>query len=337
MKRALAVCALLLGCGGGEAAEPAANADANENADADADGAADSADAIDSDAPTSPRGFPERAPWVSFYGTASEMGDLAKVAATFRVINVDVDPDGGNFTDAQLATLRAGGKNRVISYLNLGACETYRSYWATSPSGFLSCKANTKAHRGAYDGYPDETWMDVGDADYQKLMVEHVAARLAARGVDGFFLDNLEIVEHGTATTNGPCDAKCAQGGLDLVRRLRERFPGLLIVMQNATSDVTRLGKTGGVDLPSLLDGISHEEVYAPSYDPDAEKELLAWRDMKLAPGGRPFFIATEDYVGSCAATAKAKAAYDKSRANGFSPYATDESGGQKVVCYWPF
>src|SRR5947208_2151913 len=107
--------------------------------------------------------------------------------------------------------------------------------------------------------------MNVGNADYQKLMVDFVAARLAAMGVDGFFLDNLEIVEHGTATTNGPCDAACAQGGLDLVRKLRERFPELLIVMQNATSDVTRLGTTGGVAFPSLLDGISHEEVYAPS------------------------------------------------------------------------
>lgn len=345
MRPALALSTLLagLGCGSTDALDPGpgqhdATAETRPE-EVSTDSAADTTSTQDApvDAPISSRGFPERAPWVSFYGTASEMGDLAKVAATFRVINVDVDPDGGNFTDAQIATLRAGGKNRVISYLNLGSCETYRAYWSSAPSGFVSCKANVAAHRGAYDGYPDETWMDVGNADYQRLIVDHVAARLAARGVDGFFLDNLEIVEHGTATTNGPCDAKCAQGGLDLVRRLRERFPGLLIVMQNATSDVTRLGKTGGVDFPSLLDGISHEEVYAPAFDADAENELRAWRDMKLAPGGRPFFIATEDYVGSCAATTKAKAAYDKSRANGFSPYATDESGGQKVVCYWPF
>lgn len=280
------------------------------------------------------RGFPERAPWVSFYGTATEMGDLAKVAATFRILNIDADD---NFTNAQIATLKNGGKNRVISYLNVGSCETYRSYWTTVPSGFVSCKANTKAQRGLYDGYPDETWMDLGDADYQKLIVEHVAARLAAHGVDGFFLDNMEMVEHGTSTTNGPCSATCKQGGLDLVRKLREKFPGLLIVMQNATSDVTRLGTTGGLAFPSLLDGISHEEVYAPTFDSSAETELRAWRDMKLTPGGRAFFIATEDYVGSCAATAKAKAAYDKSRANTFSPYATDASGGQKVVCYWGF
>jgi cysteinyl-tRNA synthetase len=308
-------------------------ADSSPATDTFVDGAEAAADAM----PTSKRGFPEIAPWVSFYGTAAEMGALGKVADTFRVINIDVDPDGANFTKPQIATLRAGGKNRVISYMNVGSCENYRSYWDTVPTGFVSCKANTKAQRGAYDGYPDETWMDVGDADYQKLIVEHVAPRLMGMGVDGFFLDNLEIVEHGTSTSNGPCNAACAQGGLDLVRMLREKFPDALIVMQNATSDVTRKGKTGGLDFPSLLDGISHEEVYAPTFDSSSEAELTAWKGMGLAPGGRKFFIGTEDYVGNCTASAKAQSAYDKSRAKGFSPYATDESAGQKVVCYWPF
>src|SRR5260370_1479387 len=54
------------------------------------------------------RGFPHLAPWVSFYGTAAQMGDLAMVAATFRIINIDADPSGGNFTVAQLAQPRAG-------------------------------------------------------------------------------------------------------------------------------------------------------------------------------------------------------------------------------------
>jgi cysteinyl-tRNA synthetase len=283
------------------------------------------------------RGFPALAPWVSFYGTAAQMGDLAKAAATFRILNIDADPGAGNFTPDQIAILKGNGQNRVISYFNIGSCETYRSYWMTAPAPLLSCNANTAAKIGPYAGYPDETWMNLANADYQRLLLEYVAPRLAAQGVDGFFLDNLEIVEHGTATTNGPCDATCSQGGLDFVQKLRAAFPNLLIVMQNATSDVTRLGTTGGVAFPSLLDGISHEEVYAPAADPQAEQQLLAWKSLGLLPGGRPFFIGTEDYVGGCTATAAAMSAYDKSRANGFSPYATDASGMQMVVCYWGF
>lgn len=281
-------------------------------------------------------GFPDAGPWVSFYGAAAQMGDLARVARTFRVINIDADPGAANFADAQIAELKAGGRNRVLSYLNLGACERYRTYWSSAPAGLVSCGANRAAQRGKYAGYPDETWMDVGDPDYQRLILEHVAPRLAARGVDGFYLDNLELLEHSSMSTNGPCTATCKQGGLDLVRRLREKFPRLLLVMQNATGDVTRLGTTGGVPFPTLLDGVAHEEVYAPKYDETAEKELLAWRAMKLqTPGGRPLWIAVEDYAGSCANKSAAHAAQARAKEKGFSSYVSDESGAQKVVCWW--
>lgn len=281
-------------------------------------------------------GFPEpQGPWVSFYGEAAEMGDLAKVASTYRIINIDVDPTSGNFTDAQIKTLQAGGKNKVISYMNVGSCEKYRAYWNSAP-GFVSCNANTAAQLGEYDGYPDEIWMDPSSVDYQKLIVDYVAPRLAARGIDGFYLDNMELVSHPPNDPNGPCSAACRQGGLDLVRKLREKFPNMLIVMQNGTSDVTRLGMTGGIEFRRLIDGIAHEEVYAPSLDKTAEKELLAWQSMDLkSRDGKPFWIAVEDYVGDCGNKTDAIAAIDKSIANGFQPYVSDESGEQRVVCYW--
>ena len=50
---------------------------------------------------------------------------------------------------------------------------------------------------------------------------------------------------------------------------------------------------------------------------------------------GYPLWLAVEDYVGSCKNTAGARAAMQRSIDHGFSPYVTDESGGQKVVCYW--
>ena len=283
------------------------------------------------------RGFPVAAPWVSCYGSAIGLGGLDKAASTFRILNIDADPGVGNFTPAQITRLKAGGKNRVISYLNLGAMESFRTYWSVAPVGFLSGRGNTAAHLGFYSGYPDETWMDLSNPDYQHLIVDYVAQRLVAQGVDGFFLDNLELVEHSPTDANGPCSPACRQGGLDLVRRLREKYPSLLIVMQNATGDVTRLGTTGGIAFPDLLDGVSHEEVYTPRRDAMTEKELQSWRDMHLMPGGRPFWIGTEDYVGSCANTQKARAAYASSRAQGFSPYATDQSASQQSICYWPF
>ena len=277
------------------------------------------------------------APWMSYYNTDSAMGSAAQASSTFRVMDLDLDPGAGNFTAADVAALKANGQNVVLSYLNVGSCENFRTYWNSVPPGFVSCQANTAAQAGTYQGYHNETWMNLSNPDYQHLIVDYVAPQLVAQGADGFYLDNMEIVEHGTATTNGPCDATCAQGGLDLVRMLRAKYPSLVIVMQNATSNVTRLGQTGGVAFASLLDGIAHEEVYAPTYDASAERELLAWQGMKLTPNGHALWIATLDYVGGCGQTTKAQAVYTRSRAHGFVPYASDASAGQNVICYWGF
>lgn len=286
-------------------------------------------------------GFPVGGPWVAFYGTAAQMGDLDRVARTFRIIDIDVDPtaDGvGNFSDAQIRALKDDGHNRVLSYLNLGSCERFRTYWSNAPDGFVPCGVNREAWLGLYEGYPDEVWMNPANPAYQRLILEHVAPRLAARGIDGFYLDNLEVVEHADPSEAGWCSAECRQGGLDLVRRLRQRFPNLLLVMQNAAGDVTRLGTTGGVPFPTLLDGIAHEEVYSPTRDETAERQLLLWQALHLtSKQGYPLFIGVEDYVGSCSRTDAAHTAYDKSRAHGFSPYVSDASNSQKVVCFWPF
>lgn len=280
------------------------------------------------------RGFPATCPWVSFYGNARQMGDLGWIASTFRVINIDADPTTENFTKDQLAKLKKRGKNRVLSYLNVGACERYRDYWDKAPKGFLSCQENRKAQRGIYRDYPDEMWMDPSDPDYQRLLIEVVAPRLVAMGVDGFYLDNLEILEHGGAHREAPCDKACKNGGLMFVARLRKAFPKHLIVMQNATSAVTRQAVLPDkTTFASLLDGIAREETYTPLVDKSVEADLAAWGAMKLSPGGRPFFIGTLDFVGTCTNARKAKAIRRLSKAKGFCPFITDKSAGQKVIC----
>ncbi|MFL5305792.1 MAG: endo alpha-1,4 polygalactosaminidase [Polyangia bacterium] len=281
-------------------------------------------------------GIRANAPWLSFYGTAGQMGDLDGVAATFRLINIDADPDTGNFSPRQIRELKAGGRNTVISYLNIGSCERTRQYWKRAPAGLLPCATNRAAQIAPYRGFPDEVWMNPSNPEYQRLILEHVAPRLAATGVDGFFLDNLEIVEHGAsgAGTGAPCDRACVTGTLALVARLRRAFPGLVLVMQNATSATTREAVVGGVPFPRILDGVSHEEVYAPRYDRSAESELLAWAAAAPRNGAR-FSITTLDYLGNCRDRQRAERVYSRSRAKGFSPYVTISSANQDKVCDW--
>ncbi len=124
---------------------------------------------------------------------------------------------------------------------------------------------------------------------------------------------------------------------LDLVRELRNAFPDKILVMQNATGPATRQGITGGVAFTSLLDGIAHEEVYAPTYDAAVERELLTWSREHPGVRGRKLWIGTLDYVGGCGNARQAKIVFARSRTHGFSPSVSDASAGQNVVCYWGF
>jgi cysteinyl-tRNA synthetase len=287
-----------------------------------------------SDVQSSSRGFPAISPWLAYYSDSESMGDLAAIANKFRIIDIDVDPGLGNFTQAQVTTLKNNGRNRVISYFNLGSCENFRQYWDTVPAGFLSCSANKAAQLGTYEGWPGETWMNLGNADYQHLVLDYLAPNLVSLGVDGFYFDNLDIVDHGTATSNGPCNAACIQGALDVVRKLREKYPNLLFVMQNAVGDNTLTGSSGGIGFPQLLDGVVGENTFTPLPNGDASllSDLLAWKNLGLAPGGRAFWIGTVEYLPSCDAASIAKVVA-MGTSNGFTTYVGLDSDGLSSIC----
>lgn len=274
-------------------------------------------------------------PWTTYYGAASKL-DLRQVARTYRLLVIDADPGQHNFTPAQIAQLRDGGRNRVLSYLNIGSCERFRTYWRTTGTAIPGCGANLPAHRGVYHGYPDEVWMDPSNPDHQRLVLDYLAPRLVAQGVDGFYLDNMEIVEHAPRAHNGPCSATCRRGGLELVHKLRQRYPQMTIVMQNTVSPETRTARVGGVPFPSVLDGIAHESVFAPRYDAEADTRLAHWLAWRKEQPGRRLWVGTLDYVGNCDNIERARAAATRSHARGYTPAVSDASAGQQRICDWP-
>ncbi|WP_244220867.1 endo alpha-1,4 polygalactosaminidase [Paraburkholderia aromaticivorans] len=271
--------------------------------------------------------------WAAFYGQGSAI-DLAQAASTFRLIVIDADPGTGTpaFSAAQIAALKANGA-KVLSYLNFGACEKSRTYWNTVPSGFVSCGANSAAQISKYQGYP-EYWMNPANAGYQNLIVNYVAPRLAATGVDGFMLDNFEIVGHGVNSSTAPCDASCAQGGLDLVKQLRERFPDLALV-PNAAPVQAIGGTTGGVSFPWLIDGVIAEQVFLPSTSTSVVQQLKSWQTTEQNLGRSGFFTGSLDYASTCTASSAAQTAWTAAQQAGFSPSIATVA--LDSICWWSF
>jgi cysteinyl-tRNA synthetase len=279
------------------------------------------------------RALPASPVWAVYYGQGSAI-NIAHAAATFKLIVIDADPGNGTpaFSAAQIAALKANGA-KVLSYLNFGACEKSRTYWNTVPSGFLSCGANTSAQISRYSGF-QEYWMNPANADYQNLIVNYVAPRLAATGVDGFMLDNFEIVGHGANASTAPCDAACAQGGLDLVKRLRDRYPDLAMV-PNAAPVQAIAGTTGGVSFPWLIDGVIAEQVFLPSTSTSVVQLLKSWQSTEQNLGRSAFFVGSLDYTSSCTASSTAQTAWTAAQQTGFS--ASISTVSLDSICWWSF
>lgn len=279
------------------------------------------------------RVLPASPVWAVYYSAGSAI-DIAQASTTFNLIIIDADPANGSpsFTPAQITALKAHGA-KVLSYLNFGACEKTRTYWSTVPTGFVSCGANTAAQIAQYTGYP-EYWMNPANADYQNLIVNFVAPRLAATGVDGFMLDNFEIVGHGASASIAPCNASCAQGGLDLVAKLRARFPDLALVPNAAPVSVIG-GTTGGTSFPWLIDGTLTEQVFLPSKNTSAVQGLQTWQSTEQNLGRSNFFAGSLDYVSACTATASAQSAWTAARQLNLSPSIATSALDR--ICWWSF
>ncbi|MBO7234002.1 MAG: endo alpha-1,4 polygalactosaminidase [Paludibacteraceae bacterium] len=90
--------------------------------------------------------------------------------------------EGQEFSAEDIRMLHNAGQ-QVYSYLNIGAVEEYRDYYSRYKHLAL----------GVYENWEDERWVNVADPEWQKFMIDTLAANLIEKGVDGFFLDNADV------------------------------------------------------------------------------------------------------------------------------------------------
>ncbi|QCH26555.1 endo alpha-1,4 polygalactosaminidase [Clostridium tyrobutyricum] len=90
--------------------------------------------------------------------------------------------DASYYSKYQIKYLHKNGV-KVYSYLNIGSIENFRSYYNTFSDITL----------GDYENWEDEKFVDVSNSRWQKYVINILAKNLADKGVDGFFLDNLDV------------------------------------------------------------------------------------------------------------------------------------------------
>jgi len=183
---------------------------------------------------------PEREP-ASFafaIGDGNLAGGPAQVRARLGAFDLVV-VDGELARGDEVAGLRAAGST-VLAYLSVGTIERWRS-WYPDVKGF---------RLGAWRAWKDEWFADVSQRKLRRLLVRRIAPGILAKGFDGLFLDNVDMVE-----TRG--HRRQRAGMRRLVRALAglAHADGGLLFTQNGDWGLRRLG------LLDAIDGWNREDV----------------------------------------------------------------------------
>jgi uncharacterized protein (TIGR01370 family) len=209
---------------------------------------------------------------------ALALGDPLDASAEVRLAPFDlVVVDGETATPELVEGLQADGA-MVLGYLSVGTIEEGRS-WSEAAAPYRLDR---------WDDW-DEHFADVTASEFRNLMVEEVAPRLLATGLDGLFLDNTDMVgEH-----PDPASAM-----VELVAALASLVHGRsgLVFAQNGDEVVD--------PLVEHLDGWNREDVTSTysfereTYEPVSARDTAAARATleRLVQAG--LLVTTTDYVG---------------------------------------
>lgn len=187
--------------------------------------------------------------------------------------------DGDDVTSGQVQRLRAKGAV-VLAYLSVGSVESWRSWFPKLENYRLE-------ELGDWDG---ERYTDVSKSEARDALADEIAPAILAKGFDGLFLDNVDMVE----------DHPAQQPGMvDLVGRIstRVRAEGHVLMAQNG--DVSIDPFVPLLDAWNREDPTGTYDFARKRYQPtdEAGRRLARATIKKLRAAG--LLVTTTDYFGS--------------------------------------
>ena len=239
-------------------------------------------------------------------GNGNLAGDASAVAARLGDFGLVV-VDGEEASVEEVEALRGGG-TIVLAYLSVGTIEKWRSWYPRLKRFRL----------GAWANWKDEWFADVSRAKLRREIERRIAPPILAKGFDGLFLDNVDMIE-----TRNHRSQREGMRKLVLALSTLARSDGRLLFAQNGAWGLRRL------DLVGALDGWNREDV-TWTHDFDHHRyvrnrpgETRAALDELRAFGEQGLIVTATDYT-----RAGDEAAADEAAANacgaGALPYVGD-------------
>ena len=192
--------------------------------------------------------------------------DIAKAAASpFELIVTDYSRDGSEeeaLKPSDLARLKRmanGARRLVYAYISVGEAESYRYYWRpewkkNKPAWIIGENPDWK------ENYLVRFW----DPEWRQILFggpESYIDRIAAQGFDGLYLDRCDVYEDiADKKPKVARESANVEGAMvdfigEISRYVRNRHPGLGLIMQNAELLLAH------ADVRRAIDGMAKEEL----------------------------------------------------------------------------
>ncbi|MFV0516940.1 MAG: endo alpha-1,4 polygalactosaminidase [Aminipila sp.] len=177
--------------------------------------------------------FSKNEPYGVFIGLDSQ--DTQKIRG-YKTVVIDAE----YFTIADISKLHSQNNNMVYTYLNVGSLESFRNFYSEFESITL----------GEYESWPDERWVDISKPKWKKHII-NTAKELSLKGVDGFFLDNIDVYYYFK-------NPEIYQGLLSIIKDLNDLHKPIIINGGNVFVEEALKNS----DLEGLITGINQENVF---------------------------------------------------------------------------
>jgi hypothetical protein len=164
-------------------------------------------------------------------GNGNLAGGPEQVAARLGAFGLVV-VDGEEASAADVAALKARGAT-VLGYLSVGTIEKWRGWYPQLKHFRL----------GAWADWKDEWYADVSRPKLRRAITGQIAPELLAKGFDGLFLDNVDMIE-----TRNHAPQRPGMRKLVLALSSLAHADGRLLFAQNGAWGLRKLGVVDAID-----------------------------------------------------------------------------------------
>ncbi|PAB57747.1 endo alpha-1,4 polygalactosaminidase [Anaeromicrobium sediminis] len=150
--------------------------------------------------------------------------------------------DGFYFTKENIDYLHKKGV-KVYSYINIGSLEEFRPYY----NNFKNITLDD------YENWHDEKWIDVSNEQWQNYLVNTLAKDLSDKGIDGFFIDNVDVYSIYK-------NSETFDGVYTILNTLNTSYNKPIII--NGGYEFINKAFSENINVDNFLYGMNQEEVY---------------------------------------------------------------------------